>query len=204
MRKLIMTKVHDPRLLPNPLTFPNPGQPSGHGQHGTCTRGGDFLHRAPERGALVGGTHRALKRTRAQRRADKRDFCSREPEIAPPSPLTHPSTELPIVIRVLASLQSKRTRSKAGAKKKRDSTTFRDTRCGHGPCTKNGADSMVDNFNRSKSWKSLHRGGRVKVDAGRIESFEGAPARNHGPGDQRGVIVDADDDDADDDDDLEL
>ena len=47
-------------------------------------------------------------------------------------------------------------------------------------------------------------GGRVKVDAGRIESFEGAPARNHGPGDQRGVIVDADDDDADDDDDLEL
>ena len=50
----------------------------------------------------------------------------------------------------------------------------------------------------------LHRGGRGEVDAGRIESFEGAPARNHGPGDRRGVIVDADDDDADDDDDLEL
>tara|TARA_B100001115_G_scaffold102746_1_gene75712 strand:+ start:269 stop:493 length:225 start_codon:yes stop_codon:yes gene_type:complete len=44
-----------------------------------------------------------------------------------------------------------------------------------------------------------------EVDAGRIESFEGAPARNHGPGDRRGVIVDADDDDAEDDDvDLEL
>ena len=51
----------------------------------------------------------------------------------------------------------------------------------------------------------MHRGGRVEVNAGRIESFEGAPARNHGPGDRRGVIVDADDDDADDDDvDLEL
>ena len=51
----------------------------------------------------------------------------------------------------------------------------------------------------------MHRGGRGEVDAGRIESFEGAPARNHGPGDRRGVIVDADDDDADDDDvDLEL
>ena len=51
----------------------------------------------------------------------------------------------------------------------------------------------------------MHRGGRVEVDAGRIESFEGAPARNHGPGDRRGVIVDAGDDDADDnDDDLEL
>ena len=42
----------------------------------------------------------------------------------------------------------------------------------------------------------MHRGGRVEVNAGRIESFEGAPARNHGPGDRRGVIVDADDDDA--------
>ena len=64
---------------------------------GAGTHPGDSLHRAPERGALVGGTHRALKRTRAQRRADKRDFCSREPEIAPPSPLTHPSTELPLL-----------------------------------------------------------------------------------------------------------
>ena len=65
--------------------------------------------------------------------------------------------------------------------------------------------SPADNFKRSKSWKSLHSGGRVEVDAGRIESFEGAPARNHGPGDRRGVIVDAGDDDADDDDvDLEL
>ena len=45
----------------------------------------------------------------------------------------------------------------------------------------------------------------VEVDAGRIESFEGAPARNHGPRDRRGVIFDADDDDADDNDvDLEL
>ena len=51
----------------------------------------------------------------------------------------------------------------------------------------------------------MHRGGRVKVDAGRIESFEGAPARNHGPGDRCGVIFDAGDDDAEDDDvDLEL
>jgi hypothetical protein len=65
--------------------------------------------------------------------------------------------------------------------------------------------SPADNFKRSKSWKSLHSGGRVEVDAGRIESFEGAPARNHGPGDRRGVIVDADDDDAEVDDvDLEL
>jgi hypothetical protein len=67
------------------------------------------------------------------------------------------------------------------------------------------APSPADNFKRSKSWKSLHCGGRGEVDAGRIESFKGAPARNHGPGDRRGVIVDADDDDADDDDvDLEL
>jgi len=43
----------------------------------------------------------------------------------------------------------------------------------------------------------LDRGGRVEVNAGRIESFEGAPARNHGPWDRRGVIVDADDDDVD-------
>ena len=51
----------------------------------------------------------------------------------------------------------------------------------------------------------MHRGGRVKVDAGRIESFEGAPASYHGPGDRRGVTVDAEDDDADDDDvDLDL
>ena len=69
---------------------------------------------------------------------------------------------------------------------------------GYGP-------SPADNFKRSKSWKSLHRGGRVEVNAGRIESFEGALARNHGPWDRRGVIVDADDDDADDYDvDLEL
>ena len=67
------------------------------------------------------------------------------------------------------------------------------------------APSPADNFKRSKSWKSLHRGGRVGVNAGRIESFEGALARNHGPWDRRGVIVDADDDDADDYDvDLEL
>ena len=32
--------------------------------------------------------------------------------------------------------------------------------------------------------------GRVEVDARRTESFEGAPARNHGPSDRRGVIVD--------------
>ena len=51
----------------------------------------------------------------------------------------------------------------------------------------------------------MHRGGRGEGDAGRIESFEGAPARNHGPGDRRGVIVDAGDDDAEEnDDDLEL
>ena len=51
----------------------------------------------------------------------------------------------------------------------------------------------------------MHRGGRVEVNAGRIESFEGAPASYHGPGDRRGVTVDAEDDDADDDDvDLEL
>ena len=28
---------------------------------------------------------------------------------------------------------------------------------------------------------------RVEVGAERIESFEGAPARNHGPGDRRGL-----------------
>ena len=51
----------------------------------------------------------------------------------------------------------------------------------------------------------MHRGGCVEVNAGQIESFEGAPARNHGSGDQRRVIFDAGDDDADDDDvDLEL
>ena len=67
------------------------------------------------------------------------------------------------------------------------------------------APSPADNFKRSKSWKSLHRGGRVEVNAGRIESFEGAPASYHGPGDRRGVTVDAKDDDAEDDDvDLEL
>ena len=86
-----------------------------------------------------------------------------------------------------------------------------DTRCGHATAQKAVrtvrwvCPEARDNFRRSKSWKSLHRGGRVEVDAGRIESFEGAPARNHGPGDRRGVIVDAGDDDADDnDDDLEL
>ena len=52
------------------------------------------------------------------------------------------------------------------------------------------APSPADDFARSKRWKSSHRGGRIEVDAGRIESFEGAPARNHGPGDRRGVIVD--------------
>jgi len=88
------------------------------------------------------------------------------------------------------------------AKKKRGSTTFRGapnrspTTCGAirdvgTPLHKNWcgqyggyAPSPADNFKRSKSWKSLHR------DAGRIESFEGAPARNHGAGDRRGVIVD--------------
>ena len=52
------------------------------------------------------------------------------------------------------------------------------------------APSPADDFAHSKRWKSSHRGGRIEVDAGRIESFEGAPARNHGPGDRRGVIVD--------------
>ena len=52
------------------------------------------------------------------------------------------------------------------------------------------APSPADDFARSKRWKSSHRGGRIEVDAGRTESFEGAPARNHGPGDRRGVIVD--------------
>ncbi len=52
------------------------------------------------------------------------------------------------------------------------------------------APSPADDFAHSKRWKSSHRGGRIEVDAGRIESFEGAPGRNHGPGDRRGVIVD--------------
>ena len=60
------------------------------------------------------------------------------------------------------------------------------------PCGQYGgyAPSPADDFAHSKRWKSSHRGGRIEVDAGRIESFEGAPARNHGPGDRRGVIVD--------------
>ena len=37
---------------------------------------------------------------------------------------------------------------------------------------------------------SANHAGRVEVDARRTESFEGAPARNHGPGDRLGVIVD--------------
>ena len=52
------------------------------------------------------------------------------------------------------------------------------------------APSPADDFARSKRWKSSHRGGRIEVDAGRIESFEGARAGNHGPGDCRGVVVD--------------
>ena len=47
------------------------------------------------------------------------------------------------------------------------------------------APSPADDFAHSKRWKSSHRGGRIEVDAGRIESFEGARARNHGPGDRR-------------------
>jgi len=80
------------------------------------------------------------------------------------------------------------------------------------PCTKNGADSMVGMPRAPRTTSSTleklefiapRRPRRSR--RGRIESFEGAPARNHGPGDRRGVIVDADDDDADDDDvDLEL
>ena len=77
---------------------------------------------------------------------------------------------------------------------------------------KNGADSTVGMPRAPRTTSSARKAGNhctaaaaVEVDAGRIESFEGAPARNHGPGDRRGVIVDADDDDADDDDvDLEL
>ena len=70
------------------------------------------------------------------------------------------------------------------------------TRCEHPPTTKPVravrwvCPEPADDFARSKRWKSSHRGGRIEVDAGRIESFEGAPARNHGPGDRRGVIVD--------------
>ena len=52
------------------------------------------------------------------------------------------------------------------------------------------APSPADDFAHSKRWKSSHRGGRIEVDAGRIESFEGACARNHGPGGRLGVIVD--------------
>ena len=97
------------------------------------------------------------------------------------------------------------------ATKERGSTTFRvwpfrsqppprsmrsPTRCEHPPTTKPVravrwvCPEPADDFARSKRWKSSHRGGRIEVDAGRIESFEGAPARNHGPGDRRGVIVD--------------
>ena len=74
-----------------------------------------------------------------------------------------------------------------------------DTRCGHAT-----AQKAV----RTVRWvcpKSRGQLQALEVNAGRIESFEGAPASYHGPGDRRGVTVDADDDDADDDDvDLEL
>ena len=79
-------------------------------------------------------------------------------------------------------------------------------------CTKNGADSTVGMPRAPRTTSSARKAGNhctaaaaVEVDAGRIESFEGAPARNHGPGDRRGFIFDANDDDADDNDvDLEL
>ena len=74
-----------------------------------------------------------------------------------------------------------------------------DTRCGHATAQKTV---------RTVRWvcpKSRGQLQALEVNAGRIESFEGAPASYHGPGDRRGVTVDADDDDADDDDvDLEL
>ena len=97
------------------------------------------------------------------------------------------------------------------ATKKRGSTTFRvwpfrsqppprsmrsPTRSGTRPPQNRSvqyggcAPSPADDFARSKRWKSSHRGGRIEVDAGQIESFESACARNHGPGGRRGVIVD--------------
>ena len=65
--------------------------------------------------------------------------------------------------------------------------------------------SPADNFKRSKSWKSLHRGGRGRGRRGTNRELRGRSCEKPRAQDRRGVIFDADDDGAEDDDvDLEL
>ena len=86
-----------------------------------------------------------------------------------------------------------------------------DTRCGHAPAQKTVrtvrwvCPEARDNFRRSKSWKSLHRGGRGRGRRGTNRELRGRSCEKPRAQDRRGVIFDADDDDADDNDvDLEL